>query len=84
MAFEETIIFYNPLDADNFSKKLREDGMRTKTRLVKTLVKDALCRAEIKNFREFFIEESENFKDDESEISGLLLETYSMVISELE
>ncbi|MBN2734041.1 MAG: hypothetical protein JXQ82_04185 [Methanomicrobiaceae archaeon] len=84
MAFEETLIFYNPLDAENFSKKLRDEGSRTKTRTVKTLVKDTVCKAEINNFREFFIEESENFKDDESEISAIMRETYAMVISELE
>ncbi len=84
MAFEETIIFYSSEDAEVFSKKLREDGMRTKTKTVKALVKDTLCKAQIKDMRDFFIEESENFSEDESEISALLKEAYSTVISELE
>jgi len=84
MAFEETIIFYSPADADIFSKKLRDEGCRTKTRVVQSLVKETICKAQIKDLRDFFIEESEDFKDDESEMTSLIQDTYNSVISELE
>ncbi|MBP2134360.1 hypothetical protein J2128_002326 [Methanomicrobium sp. W14] len=84
MVFEETLVFYSLNDAEEFSKRLREKGIRVKTKSVRTLVSDTVYKAGIKNFRDFILEESKALNKNTDEIAAFFKEVYSAALNDLE
>jgi len=85
MTFEETIIFYNPEHADEFTLKMKKSGFKAKTKRVSTLVKQTLCTGRIDDFVSLFSEEKEKYENagEQSDVSALMSDMYSEIIDEL-
>ncbi len=85
MTFEETIIFYNPDHADEFTSKLKKSGFKAKSRRISTLVKETICTGRIDDFLSLFGEEKKKYEDagDKTDVQALMSEMYSEIIDEL-
>ena len=86
MTFEETIIFYNPEHADEFTLKLKKSGFRAKAKRVSTLVKETICTGRIDDFISLFNEEKKKYDNgsDKTDVQALMTDMYSEIIDELE
>lgn len=85
MTFEETIVFYNPEHADEFTLKLKKSGFRAKTKRVSTLVKETICTGKIDDFVSLFNEEKEKYENsgEKTDVQSLMSDMYSEIIDEL-
>ncbi|MBN1431197.1 MAG: hypothetical protein JW931_00315 [Methanomicrobiaceae archaeon] len=85
MTFEETIIFYNPEHADEFTSKLKKTGFKTKSRKISTLVKETLCTGTIDDFISLFHEERQKYEDngEKTDVQVLMSDMYTEIIDEL-
>ncbi len=85
MIFEETLVFYNPDDAENFTKQLLMEGYRTKTKKVNTLVNEAHCKAKISDLKLYFEDAIKSVAEDDVYAgAGDVSETYSSIIADID
>lgn len=86
MIFEETLVFYNPSDAENFMRQLFAQGYRAKMKKINTLVNEAHCKAKISDLKLYFADALKDAKDDagNGEVAEEVSETYSSIIADID
>ena len=83
MIFEETLVFYDRSDAENFTRQLLTEGYRTKTKTVNTLVNEAHCKGKICELKGYFEDELKSVSED-GEIAEEITETYTSIIADID